>query len=362
MIRVLVVEDSRVSREFIMHILASDPEIEVIGYAENGRQAVEFVERDKPDLITMDICMPEMDGFEATRQIMETNPVPIIMVTARPDMRELETSFSAIEVGALLMLQKPPGFGHPEQEQAAKELIRMVKLMAEIRVVRRRVRTQELRPAAAEQNWPAECNANIRIVAIGASTGGPPVIQKILAELPTDFPLPILVVQHMARGFTEGFVEWLGQTAALPVHLAFNGSQIRAGHVYVAPDGVQMKIDAGGRMLCLDEPPLHGLKPSVSYLFRSLAECFGESAVGVLLTGMGRDGAAELALMRQNGALTIAQDSESSVVFGMPGEAVRLNGASYVLPPERIVLLLQKIAQDVRSKGEEKWPKQNMRQ
>ncbi len=353
MIRVLVVEDSRVSREWIIHILQSDPEIEVIGFAENGREAVEFVARDKPDLITMDICMPEMDGFEATRRIMEMNPVPIIMLTEQPEMRELETSFSAIDVGALLVVKKPPGAGHPEQAQAAKELTRMVKLMAEIRVVRRRMRAFEQNTSCqreaeirATEKWQA-----IRVLAIGASTGGPPVIQKILAEMPPDFPLPILIVQHMARGFTEGFVEWLGKTAAMPVRLASNGDNIRAGQVYVAPDALQMKVDGNNRLICTEEMSMHGLSPSVSYLFQSLAFHYGAAAMGVLLTGMGKDGAAELALMKKAGALTIAQDRESSVVFGMPGEAVRLNGASYVLPPERIVLLLKKIAEDVQRKG-----------
>ncbi|WP_346356050.1 chemotaxis protein CheB [Azotosporobacter soli] len=354
MIRVLVVEDSRVSREWIIHVLQSDPEIEVIGFAENGREAVEFVARDKPDLITMDICMPEMDGFEATRRIMEMNPVPIIMLTEQPEMRELETSFSAIDVGALLVVKKPPGLGHPEQAQAAKELIRMVKLMAEIRVVRRRMRAFEEKNSCQREaeSWATEKWQAIRVLGIGASTGGPPVIQKILAEMPSDFPLPILIVQHMARGFTEGFVEWLGKTAALPVQLAANGGDIRAGQVYVAPDGLQMKVDGNNHLICREEMSMHGLSPSVSYLFQSLALHYGAAAMGILLTGMGKDGAAELALMKKAGALTIAQDRESSIVFGMPGEAVRLNGASYVLPPERIVLLLKKIAEDVQRKGE----------
>ena len=342
MIRVLVVDDSPVARELLTHILNSDPAIEVIGTAANGREAVEFVARGKPDLITMDIHMPVMDGFEASRTIMETNPVPIVIVTASYDMRELETSFRAIETGALTVLQKPQGIGHPDHDRTARNLIASVRLMAEIKVVRRWVRTANGRPqlqTTAEENpvcrpWP------VKVVAIGASTGGPPVIEKLLAALPPDFPAPILIVQHMAEGFIRGFAEWLGQTSSLPVHVPFHGSMTRSGHVYVAPDGTQMKMDGSGRICCTGDQPENGLRPSVSYLFRAVAETFGRNAVGVLLTGMGRDGSAELKLMKDRGAVTIAQDEASSAVYGMPGEAVKLHAARHVLAADRIAGVL----------------------
>jgi len=183
----------------------------------------------------------------------------------------------------------------------------------------------------------------VKVVAIGASTGGPPVIEKLLASLPKDFPSPIVIVQHMAEGFIRGFVEWLGQTSSLPVHVPFHGSMTRPGHVYVAPDGAQMKMDAGGRICCTHDAPENGLRPSVSYLFRSVAETFGRNGVGVLLTGMGRDGSAELRLMKDRGAVTIAQDEQSSAVYGMPGEAVKLEAARYVLPADRIAEVLTNI-------------------
>lgn len=348
MIRVLVAEDSVVARELIVKILSADPEIEVIGCVSNGRQAVEFLRQQKPDLITMDICMPEMDGFAATRMIMEESPVPIVMVTSKSDLCEGGTSFDALEAGALLVLQKPWGVGHPEHERSACELIKIVKLMSEIKVVRRR-----LHKKAEEKvrEMPLPNAAEIRVIAIGASTGGPPVIQKILAGLPPDLEVPVLIVQHMARGFTEGFVDWLAQTSVLPVSVACDGAMLKAGRVYVAPDGYQMKVAASGCLQCKDDVALYGLKPSVSYLFNSLLEVYGKDVLGVLLTGMGKDGAAELALLRKKGALTIAQDSASSVVFGMPGEAVRLNGASYVLPPEKIIALLKRLGKADAKKG-----------
>ncbi len=346
MIRVLVVEDSPVARELLIHILSSDVGIQVIGTAVNGREAVEFMSHTKPDLITMDIHMPTMDGFEASRIIMETNPVPIVIVTGNPDMRELETSFHAIEAGALTVLQKPEGIGHPDHEKTARNLITTVKLMSEIKVVRRWGRTTERRPKSPKTPAYdiAPQPAVVKVVAIGASTGGPPVIEKLLAELPKDFFPPVLIVQHMAEGFIRGFAEWLGQTSSLPVHVAFHGSMTRPGHVYVAPSGTQMRLDASGRIFCTCDDPENGLRPSVSYLFRSVAEVFGKNAIGVLLTGMGRDGAGELKLMKEKGAVTIAQNQQSSAVYGMPGEAVRLDAAQYVLPADKIAMVLTSIA------------------
>lgn len=346
MIRVLVVEDSPVVRELLTHILHSDDNIQVIGSAENGRKAVEFVSRSKPDLITMDIHMPEMDGFEATRIIMETNPVPIVIVTGSLDAGELETSFRAIEAGALTVLQKPLGIGDPNNDKHVRNLIATVKLMSEIKVVRRWAQTApklsqlHREPVYRHVSEPSP----LELVAIGASAGGPSVIERILAGLPKSFPSPILIVQHMAEGFIQGFAEWLGKTSPLPVHVPFHGSMTQPGHVYIAPDGLQMTMDVSGRISCMPDKPENGIRPSVSYLFRSTAEVFGKNAVGVLLTGMGRDGALELGMMKEKGAITIAQDAESSAVFGMPGEAVRLDAATHVLPPDKIVTLLTNIA------------------
>jgi len=339
MIRVLIVEDSPTVQELLSHILSSDPEIEVIGSASNGEEAIEAVTRNKPDIVTMDVYMPRMNGFEATRTIMETNPVPIIIVTGSASMREVETSFEAIEAGALTVVQKPIGVGHPDYEFKARELIKTVKLMSEVKVVRRWAQRPR-KESAAVISPPSE---EIKVIAIGASTGGPPIIQKILSGLPINFSLPVLIVQHMAVGFIQGFTEWLSQTSKLPVHMAINGSRILPGHVYIAPEGIQMKVVMDGRISCTNDGPENGLKPSVSYLFRSIAQVFGKNAVGVLLTGMGKDGAEELRLMKDKGAVTIVQNEESSVVFGMPGEAVKLNAAKYVLPPEKITEILSRI-------------------
>jgi two-component system chemotaxis response regulator CheB len=345
MIKVLIVDDSPIARELLAYILRTDAGIQVIGTAANGREAVDFVAHNKPDLITMDINMPVMDGFETTRTIMETRPVPIVMVTASANMRELETSFKAIEAGALTVLQKPQGIGHPNYPKDAKNLITTVKLMSEIKVIRRWTRSAERHPPPRRETVyeVATRQAEVKIVAMGTSTGGPPVIEKILSTLPADFTPPILIVQHMAEGFIRGFAEWLGQTSSLPVHVAFHGGITRPGHVYIAPDGVQMGMDTTGRISCKADAPENGLRPSVSYLFRSVAEMFGNNAVGVLLTGMGKDGARELKLMKDKGAVTIVQDEESSAVFGMPGEAVKLGAARYIMPADKIAAVLSSL-------------------
>lgn len=352
MIKVLVVEDSPVARALLIHILNSDAAIQVMGTAVSGREAVEFMAHNKPDLITMDIHMLEMDGFEATRIIMETNPVPIVIVTGSADMKDLETSFRAIEAGALTVLPKPQGIGHPNHEKDIRHLLTMIKLMSEIKVVRRWA-PKAGRVLPFQEKAVSSAPATVKVVAIGASTGGPPVIEKILARLPGDFPAPVLIVQHMAKGFIHGFAEWLGQTSSLPVHVPVHGSMTRPGHVYIAPEDAHMRMDAAGRISCTCDAPDNGLRPSVSHLFRSAAKVFGHHAVGVLLTGMGKDGSAELKMMKDAGAVTIAQNEESSVVYGMPGEAVRLDAAKYVVSADRIAQVLTNIAM-AKGKREER--------
>jgi len=331
-IRVLLAEDSAVTREHLTHILDADPALQVVGQARNGEEAVELVEALRPDVIVMDVQMPRVDGYEATRRIMERIPTPIVMVSAHSSMFEGK-AFEALAAGALVLLNKPNGPGHPDSAGGTMKLVATVKLMAEVKVVRR---------------WPTgkspprrdvvtiQPNRKIRVVAIGASAGGPPTIAEILAGLPADLSCPILVVQHIAAGFAGGLAEWLGRSTSLAVKLAEPDEPTRAGAVYVAPDGLHMGISTAGRITLTDEIEADGFRPSASYLMRSVARSYRAAALGVLLTGMGRDGAAGLLELREQGGITIAQDKESSVVFGMPMEAIRLGAAEHVLPPRRI--------------------------
>lgn len=354
MIKVLVVEDSPVVCEFLVFILGSDPDIRVVGTASNGEEAIEAVKHYRPDLITMDIHMPKMDGIAATRRIMETTPTPIVVVSGSTDLQENTKTFRAMEAGALAVLRRPFGIGHPDHESTVKELVQTVILMSEVKVVRRWPKKHGGPTLPLVAKPPVEKGAKVKVIALGASTGGPPVLQTILTMLPRDFPLPILIVQHMSSGFITSFVDWLAQSSALPVHVARQGEFMLPGHVYVAPDECQMKVDHGGKIVLTQDAPENGLRPSVSYLFRSLAEVYGSNAVAGLLTGMGRDGAEELKLLRDKGAVTFAQNKETSVVHGMPGEAITLNAATYILAPDKIAAVLAGLAYNKNMK-ETQW-------
>ena len=333
-IKVLVADDSQVTRMLLLHVLGSDPAIEVIGAVNDGQAALDFLNGGgtRPDVVLMDIHMPRLDGFEATRRIMETQPLPIVICTATDDPRELAVAFRSLEAGAVACVEKPAAVGSADYDVRVHNLVETLRLMAEVRVVRRWARP---RLAGATGEVP-KLRTGARLVGIGASTGGPLVLQTLLSALPKDFPAPILVVQHIARGFLPGMVEWLNQTTGLHVHIATHGASALPGHVYIAPDDFHLAAGPACRMVLTREAPENGLRPAVSCLFRSLARHCGAGAVGVLLTGMGKDGAAELKQMRDRGACTIAQDRDSSVVHGMPGEAIAIGAAMHVLSADRI--------------------------
>ena len=336
-IRVLIVDDSEGMRMLLEWIFSNDSAFEVAGIARDGIEAVDAVARLAPDVVTMDIQMPRMDGLEATRRIMETKPTPIVILSGNLDAEEVASSFRAMEAGALIAMAKFRGVKRPEFDADVANLIRVVKLMAEVKVVKRwpRVAKDQPKPLCQAAGDPAQTDH--KVVAIGASTGGPVVINTILSGLPQGFPLPVLIVQHMAAGFIRGFADWLNLSSRLPVHVASQGELLLPGHVYIAPEGYNLEVKEDSRLALTGSILEHGQCPSVAALFRSVAAVYGGNAVGIILTGMGNDGARELKLMKDRGAVTIAQDRESSVIFGMPGEAVKFGAATYVLPPDRIV-------------------------
>jgi two-component system chemotaxis response regulator CheB len=341
MIKVLIVDDSASTRMFLQQVFSADPALTVVGLAKNGLEAIAEAERLAPDVITMDIDMPQMNGLDATRRIMETRPAPIIILSGILDTAEVVSSFHAMEAGAVAALPKPRGAGHPDHEREIKVLIRTVKLMSEIKLVRRWPLSKKGEPASpVTVTMQLKTPTPPRVVAIGASTGGPVVIKDILSSLGKEFNLPVLIVQHMSAGFIHGFAEWLAISSSLPVHIASHGERIIPGHAFIAPDGYHMLVDSGDRIRLDDSPPENGLRPAVSALFRSVADIYASCAIGVLLTGMGRDGVDELLLMKQRGAVTVVQDQASSVIYGMPGEAIKLGAATYTLPPGKIAAIL----------------------
>lgn len=354
-IDILIVDDSEVVRMLLAHLLEGDPRLRVVGSVDGGAAALEFMAGQKPHVVLMDIHMDGMDGFEVARKIMETKPVPIVMCSGISDPREVATVFRAYDAGAVAVVEKPAAFGHPNHERLARELVDTVRLMSEVRVVRRWPRDRHAPAAPAPPSSVTVAAAGRtgkgkHVVGIGASTGGPPALQTVLSGLTKDFPAPILVVQHITAGFLPGLAEWLGQATPLQVQIATQGVEVRPGHVYLAPDDFHLGLDAGGRIRLTREAVENGLRPAVDHLFRSLSHCCGSDAIGVLLTGMGRDGARELKGLRDRGGTTLVQDQASSVVHGMPGAALAIGAAGQVLPIERIADALNSIVADKKTR------------
>jgi len=346
LIRALIVDDSLVVREHLQRLLTREPGVVIVGMAGNGEEAVSLARQTRPDVITMDLNMPLMGGIDATRCIMETMPVPIVVVSSKWNPDEMVTTFEAMSAGALAVLEKPLGEGHPRFEQSAKEFVDTIKMMAGVKVVKRRAKQPIGRPLpAAVPRIKRQQECELNLVAIGASIGGPPALQIILTTLEKPFRLPIVICQHIAPGFLLGLVDWLNGTTGFPVHVAAEGDSLLPGHAYLAPDSFHMGIDGSHRIRLSSSEPECGIRPSVSYLLRSVARVYGAGAVGVLLTGMGRDGAPELKLMKDVGAVTIVQDKKSSVVHGMPGEAINLGAAMYVMEPVAIATMLNTLAE-----------------
>lgn len=333
MIKVLIVDDSAIMRESLALILNSDPIFEIVGFAKNGKEAIELTKEHEPDVITMDWQMPVLNGYEATKEIMATKPTPIVVVTGSVAANDVSISFSLMEAGALVVIKKPHAINHPSYRQEKADLIESIKLMSEIKLVRR---TNGIKNKSDSDSTNKNKKYGKSVIAIGASTGGPISIKKLLTNMPEDINLPIVVVQHISLGFINGFAEWLMNSTNFPIHIAFNGEKALPGHVYLAPDDKHLGIDSSLNLYLSDGEKENGLRPSVSYLFRSCAENLGSKTIGILLSGMGKDGSHELKLLRDKGGLTYAQDEKSSIVHGMPGEAIRIDAAKHVYPPEEI--------------------------
>lgn len=360
---VLLVEASITDREFLVGLLSSHPGFKLLATARNGQRAIDVLKTiPRPGLILMNLEMPVMDGIQATRSIMESQPVPIVVLSARLEASETQRSFKAMEAGALAVVSMPPKPGVPGHESGVAELLETILLMSEVKVVRRWSKSafgdsSPGKPSASRNfsvtsynsaesrqtdTQPPAIRNNYQIVVIGASTGGPLALKILLQNLRPAFPLPILIVQHMAFGFTAGFASWLGEDLGQTVRLAEEGMDLQPGRVLVAPEGVHMEVGRDFRIHLHPRLPGDTMAPSVSRTFKSVNQIFGPTAVAILLTGMGKDGADEMLRLKTARALTFAQDEPSSVVHGMPGEAIRLGGVDLVLPPASIAEVLER--------------------
>jgi len=332
--RVLIVDDSSVIRGLLRHIVETAG-MSVVGEAYNGQQAVAMALDLKPDVITMDIDMPVMDGCEASRQIMETQPTPIVVVTASYSHTDTVLAMKVLEAGAITVLQKPQGPGHPYFERDAAALITTIKLISEIKLVRRVPRPWRI-PVASQ---PIAKKVP-EVIAIGASTGGPVALKEMLEALSPTIQAPVLIVQHISPGFLSSFCEWLGQACRLPVSIGEYGEKAQPSHIYLAPDNCHMEIDAGGCIHLGNGSPHRHNRPSVGRLFESIAAHYGARAIAVLLSGMGQDGAQEMLKLHSLGALTLIQEQSSVVVNGMPGEALRLGAVTQAAAPKQLAEII----------------------
>ncbi|GIF14059.1 chemotaxis-specific protein-glutamate methyltransferase CheB [Actinoplanes teichomyceticus] len=345
MIRVLVVEDSPTMRHHLREALAEDPELQVVGEAVSGEEAIDMAARLRPDVITMDMMLPGISGLQATEHIMAEHPTPILVVSSA-DRQELFSTYNALAAGAVDVMEKPRG---DESDADWKpRLRRALRMVSRIRVITHpRARLDgRARQGSAPASPAAAPTSTLAVVAVGASTGGPAALTELLRELPPDFRTPVLCVQHIAASeqFAVAFSDWLAGQTGRNVRYAGDGVPVRTltGQVLLAPPDRHLYVRE--HTLRLSDGPLrHSCRPSVDVLFESVAAEYGGTAAGCLLTGMGRDGASGLLQMRHRGAVTFAQDEQSCTVYGMPREAVLLGAALYVLPPARIAARLAEL-------------------
>lgn len=333
-LRVLVVEDSLTIRKHIVETFSASPGFEVVGEASDGKAAIELCERDRPDVVTMDMMLPVMTGLAATEYIMAYCPTPILIVSASTNRGEVFKTYDALAAGAVDVLEKP--VGDERDSSWESELIAAVRTVSRVRVITHpRARLGRRTPAATTQPRRADTDEpERRVIAIGASTGGPAAVLAILKALPDSFPLPILLVLHISAPFGFALAEWLDAQLTREVRFAKDGERLPppgTSCVLMAPPEHHLEV-AGGRLRLSQGSERHSCRPSVDVLFESLAREMAEQTIGCLLTGMGVDGARGLLALRDGGGLTVAQDKATSVIFGMPGEAVRLGAAERVLP------------------------------
>ncbi len=351
-IKVLIVDDSALAVRVIERILETAPDITVVGTARDGMEGIELHQRLHPDIIITDLHMPVMDGLEFTQKVMSCCPVPILVLSVSVQPDDVKNIFKLLEAGAVDVLAKPEGGISANREKISRELIEKVRIVSGVYVFRRaphkKAEPTEIQSTGSRPGGEA---TPVSIVAIGASTGGPLALKKILSRLPANFPAPIVCVQHISEGFLEGFVSWLNSQCKLTVKCAVDGDRVKPGIVYFPEEGRHMKIDSRGRLRCHEGKDSDLFCPSINETFKSIAVYEDGSTLGVLLTGIGDDGAEGLLEIKRQGGMTIAQDEESSVVFGMPMRAIALGAAAYVLSPEGIAQTLLKIKYENLKEG-----------
>ncbi|MCK5037603.1 MAG: chemotaxis response regulator protein-glutamate methylesterase [Thermoplasmata archaeon] len=335
-IRVLVADDSAIMRKLLKDLLESDPDIKVVATAKNGAEAVEIASSQNIDVITMDIEMPKMDGLTALQHIMGKKPTPTIMISAM-DKRNADIVMKSLDHGAVDFISKTSGSLSFDIEKIGHDIINKVRVASEVNV-KKISRPRIVRPLIYTRK---KVYGKSKIIAIGASTGGPKALLEVLSLLPRDIPAGIIITQHMPEGFTKSFAERLNWQSSVEVKEAEHGDRIIPGLALVAPGDYHMEV-VNGRIALNKKPKVNSIRPSVDVMMTSAANIHGKNVIGVLLTGMGADGAKGMKDIKGNGGQTIAQNKESCVVFGMPKEAIALGGVDKVVPLSEIASVILK--------------------
>ena len=345
-IKVLLVEDSPVALEILKRLLGSSPEVTVVGTARNGQEALELMPVVQPAVICTDLHMKGMDGLEFTRQVMGNDPKPILVISTSVQKEDTHTIFQLLQAGAVDVFPKPNAGLASDYERVKRELVNKVKILAGVKVFTRRQQSATTTETAKSSQLAAagrviDVTTPIRVVTIGASTGGPQALHKILAQLPSNFPVPVICTQHISEGFLQGLVDWLAAECKLKVKIAQVGEPPLPGTVYFAPERSHLELNVQGKFAySTSSTPVDGHCPSVTVTFKSVANFYHDATAGILLTGMGRDGAAGMSAIASSGGMTIAQDEKSCIVFGMPKEAIALGAVKQVLPVQDIAAFL----------------------
>ena len=334
-IQILVVDDSPVIRDILARMLQSEPGFDLVGTAQDGREAILMTAALHPDVVTMDLHMPQMNGVDAIRYIMKHTPTPIVVLAADVHEDSAVMAAQAIAAGALTVVEKPCGISPLDYDAVRGQLVMAIRLIAGVQLVT--LARRDTARAVVEEGHHA------KVVAIGASTGGPGILHRILHALPGDLPVPIVIVQHITAGFGAGFVRWLDSVTSINTRLAQDKEPLRSGTALIAPEEQHITVQAGGIVRLDTDAPVNGVRPSATRLFDSVAKVYRETGVGILLTGMGDDGAVGLEHLWRAGGYTVAQDEASCVVFSMPQSAIARGIVRQVLSPDEIAAFLMQL-------------------
>lgn len=367
-IKILLVEDSAVALTILKRIFNSSPELALVGTASNGKEALEMISKVKPNVICTDLHMAKMDGLELTREVMAKFPLPILVITNAVRGKNDQTTFDLLQAGAIDVFPKPAVGLTSEYEKIKTTLIEKIKVVAGVSVFTKKFRQRSLNVQKKSVNGNVlgfssqktllrdvktpdliienikfkhrKVLSSLKFITIGVSTGGPRALHQILSQLPADFPVPIICTLHISNGFLTSLVDWLNQQCKLKIEIAKTGDRPLSGTVYFAPDNYHLEITPQGTFVLSESPSVDGHRPSVNVMFKSIAQFHGSKTIAIILTGMGKDGAEGIKLIHDAQGITIAQDEESSVIFGMPKEAISLGAINHILPLSKIAPFL----------------------